>query len=319
MALSRQHVRQIYNDLLNQSVNLEKFYESIAMLLESNPYFFQGYLEMLWRTEELRDREYFRKIMNYGYTKVIELLIQKKVRDQLIQYWTEYDKQALLEFLVRVKYSRMPLYKRLTAPLVNNILDNLIQIKNHTSPIEPKYLRCVETLDPTPLRDEINSLAPFWWQVYTARTMSITHHQHTRSILIRKLQNQDETYTPVEEGHESVPTPYAELLSKTHKTILGFAEKYRLGLGRVVVVKLNPWAQAYRHYDSEIYLRGRNRYHLVIEAGKNNILSSGFETIAAKPGEIWFFDNKVMHRAHNKSSMSRIHVIFDGYPLDRDK
>ena len=36
----------------------------------------------------------------------------------------------------------------------------------------------------------------------------------------------------------------------------------------------------------------------------------------AKPGDVWLFDNKAMHRADNRSSLPRYHVIFDGFPLE---
>ena len=66
----------------------------------------------------------------------------------------------------------------------------------------------------------------------------------------------------------------------------------------------------------EDYLKNRKRYHLVVSCGENNVLSSGIDTATAHEGEVWFFDNKVMHRAHNKSNQPRTHIIFDGYPLD---
>jgi hypothetical protein len=43
--------------------------------------------------------------------------------------------------------------------------------------------------------------------------------------------------------------------------------------------------------------------------------SPGNNRFNVKPGELWFFDNKVMHRAVNPSDTPRVHIIFDGYPL----
>ena len=78
---------------------------------------------------------------------------------------------------------------------------------------------------------------------------------------------------------------------------------------------MKPWGQAYRHHDSYIELEGRGCFHLVLSCGENDLLSSGNEDVIVNEGELWFFDNKVMHRAYNGSSELRTHVIFDGYPL----
>ena len=65
------------------------------------------------------------------------------------------------------------------------------------------------------------------------------------------------------------------------------------------------------------YLKERDRYHLVLSCGERNLLESGNNRFNVKPGELWFFDNKVMHRAANLSDAPRVHIIFDGYGLGK--
>jgi aspartyl/asparaginyl beta-hydroxylase (cupin superfamily) len=38
---------------------------------------------------------------------------------------------------------------------------------------------------------------------------------------------------------------------------------------------------------------------------------SGGEEIIWKTGEFWWFNNKVVHEAYNKSKYFRVHIIFD--------
>jgi hypothetical protein len=83
------------------------------------------------------------------------------------------------------------------------------------------------------------------------------------------------------------------------------------GLGRVVLVRLKPHSRVFRHYDGEAWLKGRNRYHLVIKSSQGSIMNSGSETKTFQEGDLFLFNNKVMHTAENHSDDWRIHAIFD--------
>jgi hypothetical protein len=148
-----------------------------------------------------------------------------------------------------------------------------------------------------------------------ARQQTISHHQDTHAIVLRSLPTRAVEYTPVDGVHESEVTPFAKLCPLTHAWVLEWAQKLNIGLGRVALVKMAPFSQAYRHFDGEPFLVGRKRYHLVIACGERNIIESGDDVADARPGELWFYDNAVMHRSHNQSAIPRIHLIFDGWPL----
>jgi hypothetical protein len=67
-------------------------------------------------------------------------------------------------------------------------------------------------------------------------------------------------------------------------------------------------------YHGNYYLI-RDRYHLILQSERGSELIAGDERVVMQTGELWRFDNKQMHEAHNLGDGDRIHVIFDVLPL----
>lgn len=230
--------------------------------------------------------------------------------------WTVLEKNALLDmFDCTIAHSGFSIPQKVWFRMQKSIARAVCTPGTKSSTHESRHLKKIEDIDITRLLQELKSIAPYWWHIDTERKEQVLHHKHTWALVIRNRIYHERAYQPVDGVHESVPSEYASLCERTHACVLELAEKLDIGLGRVAVVKLDPYQQAYRHYDSEPYLRDRKRYHLVLAAGAHNILESGGEAVNARPGELWFFDNAVMHRAENRSPHSRVHIIFDGYPL----
>lgn len=310
--------RTQYEAMLEDAIGNDDFYIQIAMLLHDNPYFFPGYLEMIWAADERHDREAIIELELAAYRAAAKLLRSKELISEIISVeWRELEKQALCDVLELMCENKSITYsKRFYAYTMRVLLSRLINLKSISSPREQRRLRLVEKFDVAPYKSQLDKLPYFWWQINNTRAQNISHHQHTRTILLRTTPNRTEEYVAHDGVHESLPTPYVAVLSSVHDLVLDFAKRHNYALGRVAVVKMRPRSQSYRDFDSEVYLRGRDRFHLVLQAGGGNMLSSGVESVEAKPGELWFFDNSVMHRAHNQADQERIHVIFDGYPLE---
>jgi hypothetical protein len=309
--------RTRYESLLQSAIDNNDFYVQVAMILHDNPYFFPGYLEMIWAADERHDNEAMIALKLIAYQSALKLFKSKKlVKDALPVAWRTLEYQALEDLLVLIYRDQSFTYqKRLQSYLMKLSLSKIIKLKTISGPPEPRCLKVVEKFDSNLWQDELDNLPYFWWQINNVRAQKISHHQHTRTILLRTTNNKTEDYIAHDGVHESQATSYASILPSVHNLVLDFAKRHNYALGRVAVVKMRPQCQSYRHFDSEVYLRGRDRFHLVLQAGEKNILSSGLESVEAKTGELWFFDNSVMHRAHNQSDIERIHVIFDGYPL----
>lgn len=308
--------RHQYLALLRQRYSIIAFRGQLASILTNDPFFFPVHLEVFWLAEELGDTVLVSEILDDALSSIKKLLKSRKLQIQATNTWTTLEIDALGELMEIMKKRRRKRVSDLFfLHMASMALFTLIHPKTKLSTRESRYLKLLKTIDVKPLQKEIKNVPAAWWLVHPDRTEEISHHQHTHAIFLRRKMEESIPYKPVDGVHESVKTKIVELLPRLHKEIIVFAEEQNIALGRVAIVRVQPWAQVYRHFDSEEEYKTRHRYHLVLQAGGNNVLTSGDESVDAKPGEMWFFANKIYHRAHNKSSEPRIHVIFDGYPL----
>ncbi len=308
---------RLFFEMLRSSISMVEFMQRTAYILEKDPIFIPGYLEHIWTADERHDSllkyeliEYTKKITRHLFTNVE---LQKKISDT----WTNFEMDAFKELLEVQYINESTLLGKMSIRLQQIVADYWFDVKKRLPETEHEYVKLMKVVDIEKILKEINRIPPYWWNIETRRAAAIPQHQHTHTIVLRKRMSNSEEYIPVDGVHESFPTPYIRRFPNTYRTIMDLADDFGIALGRVVIVRLPPNHQAYRHYDAEAYLFNRNRYHLVLSAGENNILSAGPEVSNVKPGEVWYFANKVMHRAHNKSNIPRLHVIFDGYPLNK--
>lgn len=305
-----------YQALLRSSIGNEAFYKQIAHLLDNDPYFMPGHLEMLWNAEERGDYILYRHILSNALRYAMSVLLNTSVRRHAEHTWSQLEKNALTELLVTAtQYQDASLPTRIRARLGVLLAHDYLRLKTIQSTIESHDLRLIRTVDVSRCLGEIRTVAPYWWQINTTRQERISHHRHTWSIIIRERVNKVVPYAPADGVHESLATVLAYRFPLIHAMALDLAQELGIGLGKTAIVMLKSHAQAYRHFDAETHYAGRDRYHLILQAGKENILASGQEIINAQPGELWYFNNHVMHRAQNRSDVDRIHLIFDGYPL----
>lgn len=312
-----QSSRHQYNKLLTSALFNREFIARLSIILDNDPYFMPGYLEHIWYAEADNDLRTRYAILVQAEKYINELFFNSTKRAQILQNWSDIEKEALYELIRLRRMSTGSYLKKLKLFAQAALVDSYFPLQTKLAERTGTFLRCTETLPENKLADvqaEIAGLAPYWWGIDRARS-HIVHHQHTRAIALRFLPKHSIQYSAVDGVHESVPSVFVKRFPVLHGLILKFAEEHKLALGRVAIVAMQPYRQSYRHYDSEEYLKGRNRYHLVVQAGDKNLLSSGTDECYAKEGEVWFFDNHVMHRAHNKSPKERIHVIFDGHPI----
>ncbi|MFT5036855.1 MAG: hypothetical protein ACI9VM_000420 [Candidatus Azotimanducaceae bacterium] len=314
--MSLTDLRSVYFDLLKKSLNTSEFYCAVAQILDQDSFFFPAYLEMLWRAEERGDHSMYRKLLFLAKQRLFAMYVNRDVQKNLKKRWSKVEIDAALEIIDLIFLNSKRLFMQY--PLLYTIKITLPSLFQECTVdeilVSDNHLKLVANVDVSDLKKELSSLSLYWWQINTGRQEQISHHAATKMICLRSGP-EDVEYTPVDGVHESRIAAGGHKLKKLHAAIVELATELHIGLGRVGVVELAPQSQVYRHYDAEKHLVGRKRYHLVLQCGADNILSSGNETVTAKEGDVWFFDNKALHRAHNKSDTPRIHVIFDGYPL----
>jgi outer membrane protein assembly factor BamB len=185
-----------------------------------------------------------------------------------------------------------------------------------TAPVPPplvsfRRLAVCEEVDV--LRQEILA-QPELWKASTVRQNTIAVQRETESIFLRAAQRKPDSPIAVEDTHLSARTLLAERFPKTMGWVEAFAREQGARLSRVLLAKLQPQGQVYRHHDHGEYYRIRDRYHLVLWSPQGSPMVCGDETVVMRPGEVWWFDNKKPHEAFNRSDEDRIHLIFDLLP-----
>lgn len=167
--------------------------------------------------------------------------------------------------------------------------------------------------DIEPLRREILA-QPDMWLVNTKRQDTLAVQRETESIFLRSAKRSPDSVVPLEDTHESQLTQQARTYPATMQWLENFARLRNATLSRVLLAKLKPKSQVYRHYDRGEYYKVRDRYHLVIASPSGSPMICGEEEAVMQPGELWWFDNKQPHESFNHSDQERIHLIFDLLP-----
>ncbi len=176
------------------------------------------------------------------------------------------------------------------------------------------FTKIAEKLNIALLLEELNA-GQEMWSVDTSRQRKVRCQRHTQNIFLRAPQK------PLPPGaknandvHESRTTPAASRFPRALAFCEAVAGEFDATLGRAALVALLPKRRVYPHIDSGAYYRIRDRLHLVLRSIEGSPLSAGDETVVMREGELWAFNNKVIHWAENLSSDRRIHLIFDLLP-----
>lgn len=86
-------------------------------------------------------------------------------------------------------------------------------------------------------------------------------------------------------------------------------------LGRSYVAKMVPGGKIYPHIDPGKYFTIHDRYHIVLTTNPGVSFGCGIgdsiETVRFEQGQLWVFNNKIVHWAINDGTTDRIHIIMD--------
>ena len=308
--------RDIFEDLLCQSLYEPELLTNVAILLDQDPYFMRGHLEVLWSAQKKGHQTLHAEVLHAALDRAAALYRGGRLQVDLVAHWTRPDFESLREVLsMGLKAKGLSFWRQAGISRRLRGLSRAMQALPPQSPGSHEHLVFQKTVDVRHIAAEVNSIAPCWWGIHTHRQEDLHEHRHTQSIVVRSRKVHDRQYQPVDGIHESEETAFSRQYPRVNALVGALAHELGLALGRVVLVRLSAHGQVYRHYDDEEYLEERDRYHLVLSCGESKVLESGNSRFNVKHGELWFFDNKVMHRSANPSGTPRIHIIFDGYPL----
>lgn len=308
--------RDIFENILCRNLSEPELLRDVATLLDQDPYFMRGHLEVLWSAQKKEHRGLYAEVLHGALASAAALYRGGTLEGDTLPHWALSDFESLREVLsLGLQNKALSLWRRAVIFRQLRGLSRAMRSMPPADPGEQKYLVFQKTLDVREIAAEVNGAAPYWWGIQTRRQETLDPHRHTQSIVVRNRKVHERTYLAVDGVHESEETIFSRRYPGTNALVTALARELGLALGRVVLVKLPAHCQVYRHYDDDDFLKERDRYHVVLCCGEKNVLESGNNRFNVKPGELWFFDNKVMHRAVNPSSAPRIHIIFDGYPL----
>jgi len=175
------------------------------------------------------------------------------------------------------------------------------------------FRRIESAIDTTMVLSELKAAADAW-SVNTRRQAEIPVHRETNSIILRTASTGEYHIGGVENVLACQTMPEAASFPCLMQFLTEFSRRQQATLQRVMIVRLKPGGRVYPHSDNGQYYELTNRYHLVLSSSGGSRMSSGNETIVMHEGELWWFQNKLTHHAHNDSNDWRVHVIFDLLP-----
>src|SRR5580692_2422312 len=175
-----------------------------------------------------------------------------------------------------------------------------------------KYFRLIRSgIDVAPLLDEVRT-QDHAWLLNTSRQDKIRVQRDTNTIFISGPVSRPDLN--VNENQESRLTAVSALFPRAVAFMNDVANELHSQLSRATIVRLKPKSQVSRHIDAGSYYLIRDRFHLVLYSSAGSVLMSGGEQVRMREGELWWFDNKQYHEAHNESDEWRVHYIFDLLP-----
>jgi len=153
------------------------------------------------------------------------------------------------------------------------------------------------------------------WAAQTGRQSRVAVQAQTNAIPLRGLRRSKIRGRRRRDVHESRYTSLAGRFPNTVALLESLASDLGGHLGRAKFARLPPGARVLPHVDRGEYYAFRDRYHLVVDSDGESVLTAGDEEVRMHTGELWWFDNKKIHSAWNRSDRHRIHLVFDLQPI----
>lgn len=150
-----------------------------------------------------------------------------------------------------------------------------------------------------------------FWHADTSRQDKIKVQRDTQTIFIRSVDKRFSNGRQSLDVHESRETKYHSEFPSTSGIIAELTKKIGGELGRLLLVRLRPSGRVLPHVDHGEYYAIRERFHLVVASRGGSRMAAGDEISVWQEGEVWWFNNKIIHSAENRSDEYRVHVIFD--------
>jgi aspartyl/asparaginyl beta-hydroxylase (cupin superfamily) len=158
------------------------------------------------------------------------------------------------------------------------------------------------------------------WDLQTGRQEKVRVQREALAVPIRGLRKSCQYGRARRDVQESRWTSGSARFPLIRHFLESVAEDLDCDLGRAKLVALPAGRRVYPHIDRGRYYQLHDRYHLVLRSSLGSWLRAGDEEVRMQEGELWWFDNRQIHEAHNDGEEDRIHLIFDLLsPANREK
>lgn len=116
--------------------------------------------------------------------------------------------------------------------------------------------------------------------------------------------------------HENVWLPVSEQLPEIKRLVFDLARMVEsTRIGRVIINRILPGGQIFRHADTPSHANYWSRYHIVLHALPGVKFYCGEdgqeEMVEMVTNEVWFFRNELPHEVINESADPRLHLVID--------
>lgn len=147
-------------------------------------------------------------------------------------------------------------------------------------------------------------------------------HREARAIMVRYAQIPEDATTNAESVQRVADDLFAQphfgwhLFTHLRPLLYGLMELVAgVHIGGIGIVRLDPGAQIYPHYDTGLMTDFYQRYHIVLAGPRSCWFICGEgkdeERVKQLTGEVWWFDSKKKHAVLNQSGEPRISISID--------
>ncbi len=177
--------------------------------------------------------------------------------------------------------------------------------------------RHLASVDTGALTKAVLSLPETSWQADRQQLKELAFYRETNSIFLRSVDAQ--TFNNVlrerslQEADITIPTGRESLQALVDPILEVLLEK--LGRGGVVTriqfARMRPGTRIMPHIDQSMMLVAAHRVHVPLTTNPGVNFDIGDNQASFSPGEMYEFNNRVMHSVHNGGNTDRIHLIID--------
>lgn len=168
-------------------------------------------------------------------------------------------------------------------------------------------------IDTQALLNELTQHDNLWNQRPLRTRHPGTHHSQVDDIWLRFNPIEGRTENEIRHGLDCIDYPPYDLLAPWARDLVtlctGLEGKPKVG--RCLITRLKPGREIHAHIDGDRHSQFYTRIHLVLKGEDGNMFYCGDESVNMRTGELWWFNNRILHSCKNRGTEDRIHIVMD--------